>query len=946
MAGGKIRKSDVIEDKKIIKALQAIKDKIDSSVESLKKFVDQAKKINKALSGAKTFKEFNEQAVKAEKNIKDLTDEERRLIKSTKELAFQTSAAGKKQAVATEQTRRARKANREYAQSQLAATKNTNTFGKAIGSFLFKANFLANVMSNVTSKIAQFAKKIITDGIRGVISFDAAITDVRAVAQATEEQFNQLRKSAIALGQSTKFTSTQVALLQKEFAKLGFTSGEIIKLQESTLQLATATGAELAPAAKVVGGALRAFGKNVRDARSVTATLAIATTKSALAFEDYETILSTVAPVARAYNFSLEDTIALLGQLKNANFDSSKASTATRNILLNLADANGALAKALGGNVTTLEDMVEGLIQLRNEGVDLATTLELTDKRSVAAFNTFLIGAENALVLKDQITDVNDELDEMVNTQLSSLENKITLLNSAWQGFIQATVDVNNGTDTAKGGVDTLTTALQGLTKGINIENEKLGEFGKTMKSLTNPLLRAIRFTSFWAGVMEKLGLSTEDTTDEFEGLSRVIQEGGFDDLVVDLGLLRVAQDNANKEIKVAVPILEAINEEIKTLQKLQLAATTEEQVKAYALEIKALQDKKSELVTVIDLEKESLESRKKTLEVIRQAIKTREAFSDDPISDKAFLESMILTDSQIDEAVNDAEELAEGMKVIAEDLAKAQEKIRDKELKDIAQFEKVKFELAKSFGIAAFDFLSALTDSKLENQQAQANEELTILDKRQARELDNASLTADQRLAIEDRFAAQRLIIEERSQEESLKLRRQAARIEKASALFSIALDTAKGVLKYGSNPITASLVPFIIGLGLAQAAVVAATPIPQFAKGTDSSPAGAAWVGEKGSELMIDSSGNIGLSPDKATLMNLNKGTQIIPADATDRILASFMGGVQPGYMADLKETNHLLKSIRNKPVASSTMTPAGILTAVNKGNTTLKKLDKYFS
>ena len=66
------------------------------------------------------------------------------------------------------------------------------------------------------------------------------------------------------------------------------------------------------------------------------------------------------------------------------------SATATRNILLNLADGSGKLAKALGGSVNTLPELVAGLKKLREQGVDLNTTLELTDKRSVAAFNAFL----------------------------------------------------------------------------------------------------------------------------------------------------------------------------------------------------------------------------------------------------------------------------------------------------------------------------------------------------------------------------------------------------------------------------------------------------------------------------------------------------------------------------------------------------------------------------
>ena len=67
-----------------------------------------------------------------------------------------------------------------------------------------------------------------------------------------------------------------------------------------------------------------------------------------------------MAPVAKAFGFSIEDSTALLGQLANAGFDASSAATATRNILLNLADANGDLAKELGRPIKNAEDLAAG----------------------------------------------------------------------------------------------------------------------------------------------------------------------------------------------------------------------------------------------------------------------------------------------------------------------------------------------------------------------------------------------------------------------------------------------------------------------------------------------------------------------------------------------------------------------------------------------------------
>lgn len=293
------------------------------------------------------------------------------------------------------------------------------------------------------------------------IEFSKAQSNLAAVLGKSKEEIRALTNDAIRYGSVTKFTASQVTELQTEFAKLGLTEKQIQASTKAALDLAAATNAELGPAAKVTGVALRAFNLSAIHAGEVAASLAVATSKSALSFEDFETILSTVGPIASAFGFTLEDTLALTGKLKDAGFDASSAATATRNILLNLADSNGALAQALGEPIKSLDDLVPALANLQAKGVDLNTTLQLTDKRSVSAFNAFLTAADSTLVLRDGLQDVEGELQNMVDLQLDNLAGDITLLNSAWQGFI---LSIENGDGViakfARGSVKFLTDSL------------------------------------------------------------------------------------------------------------------------------------------------------------------------------------------------------------------------------------------------------------------------------------------------------------------------------------------------------------------------------------------------------------------------------------------------------------------------------------------------------
>ena len=253
---------------------------------------------------------------------------------------------------------------------------------------VFKGAFGANMASRAI--IALF--NAIRGGIGNIVSFEAANASLASVLGTTQEGVKRLTEDAKRLGAVTEYTASQVTMMQTELAKLGFNETEILQSTESILQFATATGSNIPEAAQLAGAALRAFGLDASEMSRVVSTMAVATTKSALDFSYLQNSMSTIAPVANAFGFSIEETTALLGTLANSGFDASSAATATRNILLNLADESGKLAQALGKPIKSLDDLAPALQELKDKGVSLAEALDLTDKRSVAAFETFLNG--------------------------------------------------------------------------------------------------------------------------------------------------------------------------------------------------------------------------------------------------------------------------------------------------------------------------------------------------------------------------------------------------------------------------------------------------------------------------------------------------------------------------------------------------------------------------
>lgn len=361
--------------------------------------------------------------------------------------------------------------------------------------------------------ISGFQKMVdaIKSGIHSIIDFEAANSKLAAILGETKSNINELIYDAKRLGATTRYTASEATALQIELAKLGFSKKEILDSTEYVLKFAQATGAELPEAAALAGASIRMFGATTQETEKYVASMAVATTKSALSFSYLQTAMPIVGPVAKAFNFTIEDTLALLGKLADAGFDASMSATATRNIILNLADANGKLAKELGGNVKTLPEMVEGLVKLRDKGIDLASTLELTDKRSVAAFNAFLSGAEKIKTLRDSVTNVEGDLTTMANTMTDNVQGAILGLSSAWEAFM---LSFMNSTGPAKEVIDFFARGLRNIAKelaspderqsmqnseSISLQKQQMQEFGVIDENLKR--LRAIYDEKVAAGM-------------------------------------------------------------------------------------------------------------------------------------------------------------------------------------------------------------------------------------------------------------------------------------------------------------------------------------------------------------------------------------------------------------------------------------------------------------
>lgn len=348
----------------------------------------------------------------------------------------------------------------------------------------------------------------VTAGIAGVvmllksagaamIDFEYQMAKVKAVTSATDKEFKQLETDAKRLGASTKFTATEVGQLQEEYAKLGYTTPEILKATEATLLLATATGSTLAQAAEVAGSVIKQFGLDASETQRVADVMAASFNKSALGMEDFAEAMKYVGPLARAANVDVETTTALLGKLADAGLKGSIAGTSLSNLLTKLADANSDVSKAIGFNVNSSEDLFRALKALEGANIDLTAATELTDERSKKAFLTLLRGVDDAKKLSAELRNVEGATKDMADIMQ----------------------------DTSQGAIDNLKSALEGLALAVDQSGliKKLAEIGTFVVQMTTG---AVQGKSPIEVLMMALAMSADTARTEFEKLYETESKG------------------------------------------------------------------------------------------------------------------------------------------------------------------------------------------------------------------------------------------------------------------------------------------------------------------------------------------------------------------------------------------------------------------------------------
>lgn len=224
--------------------------------------------------------------------------------------------------------------------------------------------------------------------IKTTADFDAAMSKVAAISGAAGGDFDALREKAREMGATTKFTASESAEAMNYMAMAGWKTDQMLEGISGVMNLAAASGEDLATTSDIVTDALTAFGMKAEDSGRFADILAASATNANTNVAMLGESFKYAAPVAGSLGYSAEDVSIALGLMANSGIKASMAGTSLRNIFQRMAKPTKESAAAMERLGLSIDDgeghmysFREIMDQLRQGFVQINMPLEEYDKR-------------------------------------------------------------------------------------------------------------------------------------------------------------------------------------------------------------------------------------------------------------------------------------------------------------------------------------------------------------------------------------------------------------------------------------------------------------------------------------------------------------------------------------------------------------------------------------
>ena len=226
------------------------------------------------------------------------------------------------------------------------------------------------------------------------VDFDDTMRKVKATSGATGNEFNQLRTKALQMGRDTKFTASESAEAMNYMALAGWDTKDMLKGVGGVMNLAAASGEDLASVSDIVTDNLTAFGMKAKDSTHFADVLAQTSSKANTDVRGLGEAFKYAAPVAGALGYTVEDTSIAIGLMSNAGIKGEKAGTALRTMFTNLAKPTKAMKEEMDKLGISITDSNGEMLPMRDVMDQLRNKMGGLTKDQQAAAASTIFGKE------------------------------------------------------------------------------------------------------------------------------------------------------------------------------------------------------------------------------------------------------------------------------------------------------------------------------------------------------------------------------------------------------------------------------------------------------------------------------------------------------------------------------------------------------------------------
>jgi len=429
--------------------------------------------------------------------------------------------------------------------------------GTALQEIAAKGEKLKTVGDNITNVGKKFMPVTLgvvglgTAAVKTAADFDSAMSKVAAVSGATGSDLEALRDKAREMGEKTKFSASEAAEAMNYMAMAGWKTEDMLSGIEGVMNLAAASGEDLATTSDIVTDALTAFGLTAKDSGHFADVLAAASSNANTNVSMMGETFKYAAPIAGALGFSVEDTAEAIGLMANAGIKGSQAGTSLRTIMNNLSGEVKICGSSIGevtvattnadGSMRELSDILAdcrvafaGL----SESEQAAAAETLVGKNAMSGFLALMNAGEGDInKLSSAIDNCDGSAAGMAETMQDNLAGQLQILKSQLEelaisfgeilmpairtivGWIQKFVDWLNSMlsgiknvcgniyGTVKGGFDSAINFIKGLAGEafqwgadfiggiVNGIKSMIGKVGEAVSSVADTIRSFLHFS-------------------------------------------------------------------------------------------------------------------------------------------------------------------------------------------------------------------------------------------------------------------------------------------------------------------------------------------------------------------------------------------------------------------------------------------------------------------